>query len=92
MIELEDRLARIETMLQTLVEQQTVREWYTTEQVAAILGKSDYSVREYCRLGRARAEKAKSGRGAYAAWRISHAELVRLQREGLLPARHEKGR
>ncbi len=82
---LEERLERIESMLVTLVEQQTVRDWYNTDQVAQIVGKSEFTVREWARLGRIRAEKQKSGRGAHAAWVISHAELVRIQRDGLIP-------
>jgi hypothetical protein len=31
------------------------------------------------------AEKRKSGRGPHPAWVISHSELLRFQREGLLP-------
>ena len=81
----EERLERIESMLVTLVEQQTIREWYSTDQVAQIVGKSEFTVREWARLGRIRAEKRRSGRGAHASWAISHAELLRLQREGLLP-------
>ncbi len=81
----EDRLERIESMLVTLVEQQPVREWYSTDQVAQVLGKSEFTVREWARLRRIRAEKRKSGRGAYASWVISHNELTRYQREGLLP-------
>ena len=81
----EERLERIESMLVTLVEQQTILEWYSTDQVAQIVGKSEFTVREWARLGRIRAEKRKSGRGAYASWAISHAELLRYQREGLLP-------
>ena len=81
----EERLERIESMLVTLVEQQTVREWYGIDQVAQIVGKSEFTVREWARLGRIRAVKQKSGRGAYASWVISHAELLRYQAEGLLP-------
>ena len=83
---IEERLARIEGMLAVLVERQTVREWYTTEQVARLVGKAEFTCREWCRRGRLRAEKRVSGRGAYPAWVISHAELLRYQREGLLPA------
>jgi hypothetical protein len=83
---LRERLDRIESMLAVLVERQTVREWYTTEQVARLVGKAEFTVREWCRHGRLRAEKRVSGRGAYPAWVISHAELLRYQREGLLPA------
>ena len=35
--------------------------------------------------GRIRGEKKGSGRGRYQSWVISHAELLRVQREGLLP-------
>ena len=84
---LEERLEKIEAMLVVLVERQAVREWYTTEQVAQLLGKAEFTVREWCRLGRLKAEKRMSGRGAYPAWIVSHAELLRYQREGLLPFR-----
>ncbi len=72
--------------------QQTIREWYSTDQVAQIVGKSEFTVREWARLGRIRAEKRRSGRGAHASWAISHAELLRLQREGLLPFQSNEGR
>jgi hypothetical protein len=86
-VTIEERLDRIEAMLCVLVEQSTVREWYTTEQFAQLVGKSEFTVREYCRRGRIKAEKRRSGRGAYPAWVISHEELQRFQREGLLPLR-----
>jgi hypothetical protein len=79
------RLATIEAMLATLVEQRTVKDWYSTAEVAAILGKAEFTVREWCRLGRVRAEKKKSGRGPASEWIISHAELTRVRNEGLLP-------
>lgn len=84
---IEERLEKIEAMLGVLVERQTVRDWYTTEQVAQLVGKAEFTVREWCRLGRLKAEKRMSGRGAYPAWVIGHAELLRYQREGLLPWR-----
>ncbi len=87
MEELDERLSRIERMLVVLVERETVRDWYTTEEAARQLGKAEFTIREWCRLGRIRAEKRKSGRGAFASWVISHAELLRYQREGLLSSR-----
>jgi hypothetical protein len=78
-------LKKIEATLDQLVQQRTVKEWYTTAEVAQILGKADFTVREWCRLGRIHAEKKSSGRGKYPGWVISHTELLRLQREGLLP-------
>jgi hypothetical protein len=82
---IEERLDRIEAMLVVLVERQQVREWYSVEEFARIVGRAEFTVREWCRHGRIHAEKKDSGRGAYAAWVISHAERLRFQREGLLP-------
>lgn len=82
-----ERLRRIEAMLTALVERQTIKEWYTTEEVAGMLGKSEFTVREWCRNGRIQGEKKGSGRGKYQSWVVSHAELQRIQRDGLRPAR-----
>jgi hypothetical protein len=83
----EERLEKIESLLVVLVERQQMREWYSVEEFARIVGRAEFTCREWCRHGRVRAEKKESGRGAYAAWVISHAELLRFQREGLLPLR-----
>ncbi len=82
---IEDRLSRIEQMLTVLVQQRTVKDWYTTGEVGEILGKSEYTVREWCRQGRVRAGKRPCGRGKAREWIISHQELTRLRNEGLLP-------
>jgi predicted site-specific integrase-resolvase len=84
---LEERLQNIEAMLVVLVERQQAREWYTTHEFARTVGKAEFTIREYCRLGRLRAEKRQSGRGAYPQWVLSNAELERYQREGLLRPR-----
>lgn len=81
------RVRRIEQAVATLTEQQTLQEWYDTHTAAEILSKSAYTVREWCRLGRIRAEKRSCGRGASKEWMISHAELMRVKSEGLLPER-----
>ncbi len=83
--ELLDRLIKIEALLASLVEQRTVKDWYCTTEVAGILGKAEFTVREWCRLGRVHAEKKKCGRGSASEWIISHAELTRIRNEGLLP-------
>ena len=85
MTNLEERLEKIESMLAVLVERQQVREWYSVEEFARIVGRSEFTCREWCRHGRIHAEKKFSGRGAHAAWAISHAEFERFQREGLRP-------
>lgn len=83
--ELHSRLQRIEALLAALVEQRTVKEWYSTAELAAILGRAEFTVREWCRLGRVRAEKKKCGRGPASDWIVSHEELTRVRNEGLLP-------
>jgi transposase len=83
--ELLERLTRIEAALQTLLREKTVKEWYSTAEVASILGKSDYTVREWCRLGRVSASKKAHARGAHPEWLIGHKELQRLRNVGLLP-------
>lgn len=83
--ELLARLQKIETLLAALVEQRTIKEWYSTAELAAILGRAEFTVREWCRLGRVRAEKKKCGRGPASEWIVSHEELTRVRNEGLLP-------
>ena len=81
----DERLDRIEELLQLLVQQKTVKDWYTTAEAAEILGKAEWTFREYCRLGRVRACKRECGRGNSKEWVISHEELQRIRNEGLLP-------
>jgi hypothetical protein len=82
---IEERLDRIEAALSVLIEQRTVKDWYSTEEVAKILGKAEFTVREWCRLGRIKADKKQSGRGKHPLWVISHDELLRYEKSGLLP-------
>lgn len=79
------RLDRVEALLSRLVARQTVKDFYTTEEFAQLVGKAEFTVRNWARLGRIKAEKKGSGRGPFQSWVISHAELLRYQRDGLLP-------
>lgn len=81
----DERLDRIEALLRALVEQRTVKDFYTTAEAAEVLRRAEWTVREWCRLGRVHAEKRACGRGASQEWIISHAELERIRNEGLLP-------
>lgn len=81
----EERLERIEELLTILVERQAVKEYYTTEEFARMVGKAEFTVREYCRLGRLQAVKQGTGRGRFFTWAIPHAEYLRFQKDGLLP-------
>jgi transposase len=85
MQEILERLERIETALTTLIQLRTVKDFYSTDEVAAILGKAEFTVREWARRGRIKAQKRRSGRGKFQAWVISHEELQRIHKEGLLP-------
>ena len=78
---LEERLARIETLLGLLVDRNEVREFYTVEEFARLVKRNPYTVREWARHGRIHAHKKLSGRD----WAISHSERLRYEREGLLP-------
>ena len=82
--ELREHLVRIEGKVDALLECWTVHDWYTTKQFAGRVERSEGQVTEWCRRKRINAEKVKSG-GPQGSWRISHGELQRYRREGLLP-------
>jgi hypothetical protein len=81
------KLERIEAAITELLRQRTVKDHYEIEEFAEIVGKAPFTCREWARLGRIHAEKKNSGRGPHARWVVSHQELLRYQREGLLPTR-----
>lgn len=78
-----DRLGRIESSMDA--KSLNKKEWYSTLEVANIVGKSDFTVREWCRKRRINAKKQESGRANSKSWAISNEELVRFQSDGLLP-------
>lgn len=84
---LEERLERIELLLASLVERERVREFYSVEEFARIVDRAPFTVREWARHGRLNTVRKESGRGAYRSYAIAHDELLRFQKEGLLPLR-----
>jgi transposase len=82
---IEEVLIEIKGMLACLIQREQVKQCYSTAEVAAVLGRAEYTVREWCRQGRVVARKKSSGRGRSGEWLISHEELMRLRNEGLLP-------
>ena len=58
---------------------------YSVEEVAAMLSKTPYTVREWCREGRINATKRTERRGGAELWGIPADEVTRIKDEGLLP-------
>lgn len=81
----EERLDELRSMVLQLLERQTVKDFYEIEEFARLVGRESFTVRQWAKHRRIRAEKKLSGRGKYLRWRVSHAELLRHQKEGLLP-------
>jgi hypothetical protein len=84
---LEERLDKIESLLVSLIERERIREYYSVEEFARIVDRAPFTVREWARHGRLNTVRKESGRGAHKSYGISHEELLRFQREGLLPIR-----
>ncbi len=91
MRDLIEHLQRIEEKLDALIQKRVPQQYYSTADAAEILDKAEFTVREWCRLGRVTAEKRATGRGNAREWMISHEELARIQSEGLLPANPFRG-
>ncbi len=83
--ELKEELQSIKDLLKELVDGKSQKEFYTTAEVADILKRAEFTVREWCRLGRVWASKRACGRGDSKEWVIAHDELRRIQNDGLLP-------
>ncbi len=81
----EEKLDHIVAMLAVIAGQQQVKEWLSTSEFAMQVGRAEFTVRQWCRLGRIVARRKASGRGKHCAYAISREELQRYQREGLLP-------
>jgi hypothetical protein len=78
------KVVALEAAISQLLKEKAIKEFYTTGEVAEKMNKAEFTVREWCRLGRIHAEKRTCGRGTAREWMISHSEFVRLQSYGLL--------
>ena len=90
---IDEHFQKMEALLAVLAERPQIRDWYTTEQFAHLIGRAEFTVREMCRHGRIRAEKMLSGRGAYPQWAISHAGILAIpKRRACYPDRNNMPR
>ncbi|NOY42773.1 MAG: hypothetical protein GXP26_13185 [Planctomycetes bacterium] len=64
------------------------REYYSVQEFATLVERSEYTVREWCRFARIHAEKCETGRGEAKSWKIPAEELSRYRDHGLLHARY----
>lgn len=78
---------KLDVLLELVEQGRKAKDWYTTAEVGQILGRDKYTVREWCREGRIRAEKRPAGRGKAKEWMISAQEIERFKNLGLLPLR-----
>ena len=85
--ELQNAITLIEQNMQAAAsspEQITTREYYSVPEFAALVGRGEYTVREWCSLERVNAEKSEAGRGDAKSWKIPVEELKRYRDHGLL--------
>jgi hypothetical protein len=86
--EILDSVRKISIAVQDLSEngkRSTQKEWYSPSEVAELLVKAPFTVREWCRLGRVNVRKRPTGRGDAKEWEISREEVERIRNHGLLP-------
>jgi hypothetical protein len=80
-----DETRTLQREVRELLRSRQIKDYYSPAEAAKLLDKAEFTVREWCRLGRVNAQKRRSGRGRFQEWVISHAELMRIQKEGLPP-------
>lgn len=76
--EILDRLDRMERA-QAL---SLTKEAYTTEEAAERLGRSEWTVRQWCNKGQVKGVYKVRGKGRTGEWRLSHEAVLTLQTQG----------
>lgn len=66
------------------------KQWFTPAEVASLVGRAAYTVREWCRTQRINARKRPCGRGRSQEWEIPADEIARICNHGLLPSPYAK--
>lgn len=85
--ELSEQIARLTAMLEDMRDRKPTKEFYGVAEVAEIVGRSPYQIREWCKSGRIKAQKRACGHGPHKEWAIPHDELTSYQSLGLRPGR-----
>lgn len=81
-----DELTDLVHRLQAKLHKPNVEEPDTlcVQHAAELLSRAPFTVRQWCRTGRIKAHRARSGRGPYAEWRIPMDSIRSYQKDGLL--------
>ena len=88
LVNLQDKLDQIHELITEQQSSSLSKDWYTPLEVADLLNKAPFTVREWCRLGRVNVRKRPTGRGDSKEWEISHEEVERIRNHGLLPPKY----
>jgi hypothetical protein len=86
--DLAEKVSRLESALESILgpcRPLRPKAWYSTGELARLIGRRPFTVREWCRNGRLNARKRPSGRGDSCEWEIGDDELTRYLHHGLLP-------
>jgi hypothetical protein len=87
---IEDAVARIDRGLDR--GDRAPQRWFKVKEVAATLNRDEFTVREWCRLGRIVAKNRGEKRGRHFTWPVAANELERYRNEGLLPVDPNRNR
>ncbi len=82
-----EMLARLEQRIESLLQRNVSKAYYTVDEFASLVGRRPFTVRQWCNLGRIYAERSMTHTGPSQRWAISHEEYLRFQRHGLFPLR-----
>lgn len=78
-------VAKIDALMETVISQKTIKDFYSTAEVAEMVGRSEFQVRRWCREGRVKAIKRAAGRGSHKEWMVGGEELTHYKNYGLRP-------
>ena len=75
----------LEDMFRQMNQHKVVKESYTIDEVAKRLGRSEWTVRQWCNKGQVPDSVKVPGKGRTGEWRIPHEAVTRLESQGPLP-------